>query len=661
MKASETKLQPVIEGTKQYIVPLFQRTYTWDKKEWDTLWDDIVEISADEDGRDHFIGSIVTMPTHSVPEGVAKFLLIDGQQRLTTLYVLLSALRDAARILPGTLADEIEEVLLTNRYKTGNDSFKLLPTQGDRQSFVEIIGGNSKPQEGQIARAYRFFERKLRGEPLPRLEVIKRTIVERLVLVSIVLDRDDNPYLIFESLNAKGRPLSQADLIRNYFFMRIHVEDQDPLYQTYWKPMQDDLGEDLTEYIRHFLMKDGAIVKQGDVYFALKERADKERGQQEVIAYLQLLVQYGTHYARLLRPDEESSSKIRHRMHRLNRIEVTTAYPFLLNLFHDRAQERLSEDELVEILDLLENFLVRRFVCGVPTNQLNKIFPALYSQASHSESLVDGVRESLRTKNYPRDAEFRERLVSSKLYGAGDRIERTKIILERLEASFDHKEAVPFDQLTIEHVMPQTLTAWWKEHLGPSWEITYETLLDTLGNLTLTAYNSPLSNEGMQHKREILGKSHLELNRYFASVSRWDEGAIRHRAATLADRALSIWRYFGLDGEDSNSSSEEVTGRSPVAVIIFGQRFAVGSWRDVAQRTLETVAELDEDRMLEIASQFPRLVGKDPSKFRSSRQLANGLFMEVHLSAAAIYRFCIQVAEVAELSSDDWQIELVEE
>lgn len=658
MKASETKLQPVIEGTKQYVVPLFQRTYTWDIKEWDTLWSDILEISADEDGRSHFIGSMVTMPTQSVPEGVSKFLLIDGQQRLTTLYILLAVLRDKARNLSGTLASEIEEVLLTNRFKTGSDTYKLLPTQGDREAFISIIGGGLQHTDGQITKAYKYFDRKLRSNELPSLEIIKKAIVERLALVSIVLDRDDNPYLIFESLTAKGRPLSQADLIRNYFFMRIHVGEQESLYHAYWKPMQDDLGPDLTEYIRHFLMKDGSMVKQGDVYFALKDRVDQKKTQQEVVQYLQSLVQFSGYYARILRPDEDPNSKIRQRMHRLNRIEVTTAYLFLLNLYHDRAIGRIEDDEVAEILDLIENFLIRRFVCGVPTNQLNKIFPSMYPQASHNPSLVDGVKEFLRTKNYPRDNEFHSRLVSSKLYGQGDRVAKTKIILERLEASFEHREPVPFDQLTVEHVMPQTLTDWWKEHLGDNWEITYETLLDSLGNLTLTGYNSPLSNENIEHKRNILSQSHLDLNKYFANITRWDETAIRQRAEALAERALAIWKYFGSEAEDTQAIGEDVTGRTPVAVVILGQQFAVTSWRDVAQKTLEAIAELDEERMSQIVAQFPRLVGSDSGRFRSSRQLANGLFMEVHLSAAAIYRFCLQATEVAELSSEDWRVVL---
>ena len=223
MKASETKLQPIIEGTKQYVVPLFQRPYSWDVKEWEILWNDLVELCEEEQPRSHFFGSIVTTPAQSVPEGVTKYLLIDGQQRITTIFILLALLRDKARGLPGTLTNQIEDLLLMNRYQEGTDVFKLLPTQGDRESFIRIMQGQTDTHEDQITKAYKFFEKRLRSKPELSLETLRKVVVSNLMLVSIVLDRDDNPHLIFESLNYKGRSLSQADLIRNYFFMRVHV------------------------------------------------------------------------------------------------------------------------------------------------------------------------------------------------------------------------------------------------------------------------------------------------------------------------------------------------------------------------------------------------------------------------------------------------------
>jgi uncharacterized protein with ParB-like and HNH nuclease domain len=626
MKASEAKLQHVIEGTNQYVVPLFQRKYSWDNKEWSTLWEDLFELYEEESAHNHFIGSIVTMPTQSVPEGVAKYLLIDGQQRFTTIFVLLAVLRDKAKATPdSTLWREIEQTLLTNPFKHGNDTFKLLPTQGDRESFLSVMRGEIGAGDDQITRAYRFFERKIRPPEVPDLEKLKQIIVSQLVLVSIVLERDDNPHLVFESLNAKGRALTQADLIRNYFFMRIHVNDQERLYGTYWTPMQERLGENLTEFIRHFLIRNGGATKQGEVYFALKEKADSKTPK-EIVAYLQEIAGFAELYLKLLNPALEPSAKVSQQMHRLNRIEVTTAYPFLLNVYHDFSLGRISEYEFAEVIGVLENFMIRRFVCSVPTYGLNKVFAALYTQANQNPSIVAGLKDALRTKNYPRDVEFRERFVSTKLYGGGDRIEKTKIILERLEESFEHREPVPFSTLQIEHVMPQTLTASWKDALGENWETVHELLLHTVGNLTLTGHNAPLSNDDYGRKRGILLNSHLELNRYFEAVTEWNDQLIRTRAEVLADRALRIWSYFGQEQSELVSISRGVTGTMPTGLVILGQRFSVSTWREVAQITLETSQERDSERFEQMLAQFPRFVGHDPSSFRSSRQLANGLF-----------------------------------
>lgn len=657
MKASETKLQRVIEGTNQYVVPLFQRKYSWDTKEWNTLWEDLFELYEEENPRSHFIGSIVTMPTQSVPEGVAKFLLIDGQQRFTTIFILLSVLRDKARTTAsGTLADEIEQTLLKNPFKQGHDAFKLLPTQGDRESFLSVIKNEVVSTDDQIVRAYKFFERKVRASQIPDLEKLKQIIVSQLILVSIVLDRDDNPHLVFESLNAKGRALSQADLIRNYFFMKIHVDEQERLYGACWTPMQDRLGENLTECIRHFLMKDGGVIKQGEIYFALKERAD-EKSPQQIVEYLQEITRFAEYYARLLTPSLEPSVSISHQMHRLNRIEVTTAYPFLLNIYNDHTAGTVSEGEFAEILRILENFMVRRFVCGVPTYGLNKVFPALYAQITAHATLVDGLKEVLRTKNYPRDAEFRERFISSKLYAPGERIEKTKIILERLEESFEHLEPVPMASLQIEHVMPQTLTDSWKATLGEEWETIHDLLLHTVGNLTLTGYNAPLSNDDYSRKRDILLTSHLELNKYFSAVTEWNEQSIRQRAEVLADKALKVWSYFGPEQPEPALPLQGVRGTTPKSVTILGQTFSVSTWREVIQITLESIAELDHDRFENLLAQFPRFVGRDPARFRASRQLPNGSFMETNLSAESIHRFCLQAGEVSGLSSEDWRVE----
>lgn len=658
MQAKETKLQDIIEGTKQYVIPLFQRTYSWTNKEWEVLWKDLVELCEMETPRTHFIGSIVNMPTVSVPEGVAKYLLIDGQQRLTTIFIILTLLRNkASENQNPRFADEINNTLLVNQYKDGIDHYKLMPTQVDRPTFENLINGKPNEIENQITRAYVFFEKKLKQVELEP-EKLKKIITQYFSVVSIVLDIEDNPYLVFESLNAKGRPLTQADLIRNYFFMRIHVDKQEKVYTEYWLPMQTGLGDSLTEFIRHFLMRNGNIIKQSDVYYALKENISTTNA----IDYLSELKKYSVYYQRLIYPNLEPENQLQKYFRRLNRIEVTTAYPLLLNFYSNYADGKITKDEFVTLLKTLENYLIRRFICNIPSNQLNKIFPIVYPQilSKHSDNIVEGFRTVLQSKGYPKDNEFYLRFRETKFYGGGDRQIKTKLILETLEENYAHKERVPFENLTIEHIMPQTLSVWWQEELGADWEETHDLFLHTIGNLTLTAYNSELSNDVFATKKETFNESHLDLNKYFAAIAHWTRNEIEQRAEVLAKQAIDIWTYFGQENT-SPTDLQEVTGTTPTSLTILGQQFPVDSWRDVLEQTLNTVADLESEKFEVLAHNFPRYLGKDKNKFRAIRQLENGYFIEVNLSAQSIQKICYQAMETIELTSDEWIVTVKQE
>ncbi len=597
------------------------------------------------------------MPTVSVPEGVAKYLLIDGQQRLTTIFILLTLLRNKARENQNfRFADEVNNTLLVNQYKDGNDYYKLMPTQVDRPTFENLISGTSNIIENQITRAYIFFEKKLKQVDLEP-EKLKKIITTYFSVVSIVLDADDNPYLVFESLNAKGRPLTQSDLIRNYFFMRIHADKQERVYNEYWLPMQTSLGDSLTEFIRHFLMRNGNIIKQSDVYYALKENVSTTNATD----YLSELKKFSEYYKRLIHPEFEPEIQLQKYFARLNRIEVTTAYPMLLNFYNDYAENKISKDSFVSILMILENYLIRRFVCNIATNQLNKIFPTIYPAitSKYPDNIVEGFKTVLQSRGYPKDNEFESRFRETKFYGGGDRIIKTKLILETLEQSYAHKENVLFDNLTIEHIMPQTLSEWWQNELGTEWEETHYLFLHTIGNLTLTAYNPELSNDGFTTKQATFAKSHLELNTYFTDISHWTRIEIEQRAATLAKQALEIWPYFGHENALS-SDLQEVTGTTPVSLNIWGQCFSVNSWRDVMEQTLNTVADLEPEKFEIIARDFPKYLGRDKSKFRAIRQLQNGYFIEVNISAQSIQKLCYQAMETIELTADDWKVTLKE-
>ncbi len=654
MQAKETRLRNILEGQNQYVIPLFQRTYSWDDKHWQKLWDDIVEMLDQENPRTHFIGSIVSMPTVSVPEGVAKYLLIDGQQRITTVFILLTLLRDKAQAVgEERLANEIKDTLLVNGYQDGNDYYKLMPTQADRQAYKALIDTGERNSESQIQRAYDFFSKKI-NQAKPDLRRLKEIIRTNLSLVSIVLDTDDNPHLVFESLNATGRPLTQADLIRNYFFMRIHVSQQDSVFEQYWFPMQTMLGANLSEFIRHYLMSKesrGGTIRQTDIYQTLKDKVSVGNA----VAYLQELHRHATFYQKLLDPVLETHLILSRHLHRLNRIEVTTAYPLLLNLYNDYDQLRLAEATFAEMLKLLENYLIRRFVCGYPTNQLNKIFPTVYAAiGQYPENPANGLKQILQTKGYPRDTEFTLRFKDTKLYGSGDRRDRTQLVLESLEEYYQHKEQVSFAGFTIEHVMPQTLTNWWQAELGDDWAEVHELLLHTVGNLTITAYNSELSNDIFPKKQARFSQSHLELNRYFVTQTHWTGRQIEERAVSLTTLALAIWPYFGNDNQSETDGP--VTGTTPTKLTILGEQFKVSSWRDVLLNTLNTIAFLEPEKFAAVADSFPHLITADKNRLREYRQLTNGAFVEINLSAKRIEGFCRQTIQTAGLSPEDWQV-----
>jgi uncharacterized protein with ParB-like and HNH nuclease domain len=547
MKANETKLQPLIEGTKQYLVPLFQRPYRWVRNHWRNLWADLQDLQEEPD-RSHFMGSIVTMPAHTVPEGVNKYLLIDGQQRLTTIFIVLAAIRDKAKLIPGNLAARIDDLFLLNKYQEDEEQFKLLPTQVDRAAFVKIISGGAAAEDTQIGQGYAFFMGKLGTPNKEQLETLLTVLIARLVFVSIVLAHDDNPYLIFESLNAKGCPLTQADLIRNYCFMSIHTKKQESVYANYWRPMEDRLGDNMTEFIRHFLTKEGSAIKQGEIYSVVKASTATYK-EKEILEYLDRMKLFSEYYLCLIDPSKEPCAKIQQRLRGLNRLDITTAYPFLLNVYNDFRQGTLSDGDFLKVLEILESYLVRRFVCGVPTHGLNKVFPLVYAQAKAYPSFVEGVAAVLKGRNFPKNPELLIAFVTARLYGSGERAAKTKYILERLEGSYEHHEQVIFDKITIEHVMPQTLTDWWQNHLGSEWEETYDKFVDTIGNLTLTGYNSDLSNSTFDKKKDFYKDSHVEITKAICAESSWTGEVIEKRSIELGTRAAAIWPSYGAVGD----------------------------------------------------------------------------------------------------------------
>ncbi len=550
MKASEVHFQQLLNGKIQYRVPLFQRTYNWKLAQWEKLWDDLLEIYMVDKPRNHFIGAIVTLPIQDAPERAAKYLLIDGQQRLTTLLLLLAVIKKKAELMGiSSLAEQIGEECLINKYAVAEDErIKLLPTKRDKQPFWAAISMGTPGDGSQIGVAWHFFEKAIedgdllgKAIELPRLKV---RVTDYLDLVSITLDTDDSPHRIFESLNNTGMRLGASDLIRNYLFMRITEErQQQAIYDSVWFPMQEGLGNELDGFFWRYLMKDGILIRWEEIYSQMRTVVEENRklDASQIPEFLRELGTYSSYYKRLIRPEKyEDSTTLRECLSRLNSWEVEVAYPFLLNVFDAFAKGEIMVHEVAHILTMIESFVVRRTVCGVPTNRLRYIF-ASTSPNIKTANYIESCRDYLLRNEWPGDAEFRDKFQIFRLYAG--RLARTRLILGALEHSFGHKESVELkDTISIEHIMPQTLNEQWRKMLGERAEEIHAQWLHTVGNLTLSGYNPDMGNKPFEEKKAILRDSHLELNRDIVACEVWNENTIKMRGAMLADKALAIWK-----------------------------------------------------------------------------------------------------------------------
>ncbi|WP_020132349.1 GmrSD restriction endonuclease domain-containing protein [Streptomyces sp. 303MFCol5.2] len=560
MQAKETLFADLVQGrAQQFQVPLYQRTYSWTDKQLSQLWTDILEqaelLESGEKASTHFLGSVVLAPSPQNEATFPRWLVVDGQQRLTTLSLALAAIRDHIKDAEPDEAERIDEEYLINKRKNGRDHFRLLPTQADRKQFAAYVRGPLSEQTagGAVAAAYGFFRRKLveASDPAAPQDVfrIEQAITSRLTLVAVTAERGDNVHRIFESLNNTGLKLSQADLLRNYLFMKLHTRGEQ-VYETHWLPLQDSLSnEELEQLMWLQLVLDGDDrVRRQDLYAAQQQRFERgEADEAEIEAYIRELHRRGALFRRLLHPEEEPDASVRAHLRRLDSWQAQVTYPALILLLDRRERGELDSADTARAMSYIESFLVRRMMCRVPTNNLNRIFQAVPGQLPLGVPVADGLHQLLSADNrfWPDDEELREKIQKAPFYQFG-RWHQRKMVLQRLEESYEHPEPVDFDaaQLTMEHVMPQSPGDEWLRMLDDDTaraEDLHSRLQHTLGNLTLTAVNSELSNHPFERKQDLLRGSHLEMNRRIAATEHWGAEEILARADELADRAIELW------------------------------------------------------------------------------------------------------------------------
>jgi uncharacterized protein with ParB-like and HNH nuclease domain/predicted transport protein len=554
MKATEANLLEFMRKAPQFVIPIFQRPYSWEEAECEQLWGDLLRAGGDEGTPTHFMGSVVYIEeTLNQVTRQSPLLVIDGQQRLTTVTILLEALARAIgeeEPVPGFAARKLRTYYLSNPLEKGNDAYKLLLAEADRDTLLALVADDhAMPPEpsGRIIGNFDYFRSKIASSDgdLPLL----CNGLAKLAIVDVSLKRgEDNPQLIFESMNSTGRELSQADLIRNFVLMDLEPDRQSAVYQNHWRPMELEFGQEaygkyFDAFMRHYLtLKTGEIPNMREVYEAFKGF----RGSNSELPIEDLLVdvgRYASHYCRMALRSEPDPA-LRAAFTDLGELRVDVAYPFLLELYDDYTAEFLGKDEFLVAVRLIESYVFRRSVCAVPTNSLNKTF-ATAGRSLRKDAYVTSLEAFLQQlssyKRFPNDLEFLAEFQRRDLYNFRSR----SYVLRRLENQ-GRKEPVPVGEYTIEHILPQnpSVSAEWQQSLGADWKRIHDAYLHSLGNLTLTGYNSEYSDKPFQVKRDMEGgfnHSPLRLNEGLGELEDWNESTIIDRGERLSAVAKTVW------------------------------------------------------------------------------------------------------------------------
>ena len=551
MDAGQKVFQNLLDGKTQYRIPLFQRTYDWSEAQWGRLWEDLLRLYEMDRPRNHFVGSVVTYPIHGIAGDATKYAVIDGQQRMTTLLILLSVIRYQAQQEPetwDTLADEIWKTCLINEFAKPEERIKLMLSRRDRKPFNALIAGDAAREDTQVAKAWKYFRNKLlEGDSNKNridLRKMKTCITSHLDVVSITLEQDDNPNRIFESLNYTGMSLGASDLIRNYLFMNIRdSNEQDRVYDKYWYPMQEKLGRLMGAFFWRYLMMDGSLPRndRDAIFNGVRKLAGDNPTGEQIVKAMEKFNRFSRYFAQLVWPDSSGlNDSMLVQIRRLNQWEVNVARPFLMKAVDHVNSGVIKEEALVEVMSMIESFVIRRAACSVPTNSLRLRFTQMAARVDF-EDFVESTRQHLSDWDWPSDDRFLDGFIRFRLYVPA-RLQRTRLILDSLQRSFCQKEPPALTgQITIEHIMPQKLSDEWITDLGSNSIDVHAQWLHTVGNLTLTGYNPELGNMPFPDKKAKLACANFALSSSIQEYDAWTGDSIQERGCELAERALQIW------------------------------------------------------------------------------------------------------------------------
>lgn len=561
MDIDKGSIYQLLNGQYQYIIPVYQRKYSWlAEVQCARLWKDIVNM-VKQHKQHHFVGSIVSVAEKYSLMGVQKRLIIDGQQRMTTLSILMIALRDY--LVEQGAGEEVEEninMVLKNPSRKGDDAYKMLLTDTDRDIMIKLVDKLpiGEDEDSKIYTNYLYFKQKVAEGILTPDEVYES--ISKLDIVGIVLDRaqGDDPQLIFESLNSTGMDLSKSDLIRNYILMGLDNDEQKSIYNNYWKPFEKNFptqdGTDrMDRFFRDYLtMKKGVFIKFDTIYDVFKDYAENsEFSKQEELA--EDIMIYGDLYTNITSEDKKlplSQQALKPIFKEIRILRMEVVYPFLLKVYYDFSKGMITLDEFVRILKLTIAYVVRRTVCEIPTNSMNKTFTTLKNEIRPDDYLnsVEAAFFYLDTyKRFPDDKEFKECLCKRNMYS----IRISNYMYVKMENE-GNKETIPYEGYTIEHILPQNknMRKEWKDALGENYEEIQAQYINNLGNLTLTRYNSEMGDKPFSEKLEVYKESAMHmLNKYVVQQTTWNKETIEERASKLAECACKAWVYPSMSEE----------------------------------------------------------------------------------------------------------------
>ena len=608
MKGDAQPLIKFFDGSdKRFIIPLYQRNYDWKEDNCEQLFQDLMKLHK-SDRRSHFFGSIVSC----IHAGTEDRYIIDGQHRITTVSLLLIAMVNAKKerlieATDGKLVEKIFKRYLVDEYQEDERKVKLKPIKKDMQAFDAWLYKTKEQyvKESNVTRNYEYFFDKIVHCGLTVDEIFET--IKKLEVINIRLDEDDDPQLIFESLNSTGLDLSEADKIRNYLLMSLEPTEQDDLYSRFWNPIEEFTKYEPSSFVRDYLtMKQGKIGRIDKIYFIFKEYAEKvgiDRAS---------LLDDMYHYAKIYNQIDDvqiGTEKINRKLNQLRTLDSTVAYPFFMAFFDYAAKVGMPENEIYQVIDVIEAYWARRIICNLPSNALNKVFSTLHRDVLkhinkkdsgdaplYVDVLVYVLLKKRQSAAFPSDEDVKGDFQSRQVYKMPTN--QRMFILERMEnrdnnERHDIVKELTEKNITIEHIMPQTLSDKWKKALGADWERIHQQYLHTMANLTLTGYNSQYSNLSFLEKRDMekgFKDSAFRLNNYVKTCSQWTEVELKERQQNLLQVFMMLWPMpttsFEVTKQEVESASLddedfEFTGKKLQAFILHDVRYTVNTWKEM--------------------------------------------------------------------------------